>query len=140
MKKLMSVLALFVAIMAMSFTTSQVAGTTESGSVKLRAGRNTARLQDGSTLMFTLRGEEIGDVQVRKPTGQVIKFEDDNCPTCRPQPPKPCKGEMRCVYSEKYKATICFCIPKPVLSNGGGGTEASVDYYLKIDTIEGESR
>lgn len=140
MKKFMSVLALLVAIVATSFATHIVPPTTESGSVRVREGRNAARLRDGSTLMFMSRGGEIGNVELRRSTGQLIKFEDDSCPTCGAQPPKPCKGETRCVYSEKHKATICFCMLKPVFGSAGGGTEAAMDYYLKIDTIEGESR
>jgi hypothetical protein len=141
MKKFISILALLVAIVTVSFAANVAPLTTESGSVNVREGRNVVRLRDGSTLTFMSRGGEIANIEVRKPTGQVIKFEDDNCSTCgNTQPPKPCNGEIRCSYNEKYQAKICFCFPKFDLSSGGtGGTFAS-DYLLTIDGIKGESR
>jgi len=140
MKKFLSVLALLVAIVAQSYAGNVMPGTSESGSVNIREGRNVVRLRDGSTLMFVSRAGEISGAELRKPTGLVIKFEDDGCPTCGTQPPKPCTGETRCVYSEKHKAKLCFCIPKPVLSSNGGGSTAASDYYLKIEGVEGESK
>lgn len=140
MKKFLSVLALLVAVVAISFATNVAPLTIESGSVNVREGRNVVRLRDGSSLTFMSRGGEIAGIEVRKPTGLVIKFDDDACSTCgNTQPPKPCNGEIRCSYSEKYKAKICFCMPKLDLSSGGtGGTFAS-DYLLQIDTVNGES-
>ncbi len=140
MKTILSVLALFVAIVAQSYAGNGLPRTSESGSVNIREGRNVVRLRDGSTLMFVSRTGEISGAEVRKPTGLVIKFEDESCPTCGTQPPKPCTGETRCVYSEKYKAKICFCIPKPVLSNGGGGGTEASDYLLVIEGVPGESK
>ena len=128
MKKLLSVFALLVAIMAVSFA-ANVAPTTESGSVNIREGHNVVRLRNGSTLSFMARSGEIANIEIRKPTGQVIKFDDDTCPSCGVQPPKPCNGETRCVYSEKHKAYICFCIPKPVLSSGSG----AVEYVITLE-------
>ncbi len=119
MKKLLSVLALLVAVMAVSFATSVAPPTTESGSVNVREGRNVIRLRDGSTLLFQMQDGEIDGVEVRNVAGQLIKFEDESCRTCGVQPPKPCQGETRCFYSEKYHATICFCFLKPVLNSGG---------------------
>jgi hypothetical protein len=141
MKKFLSVLALLVAVVAVSFATNVAPLTTESGSVTVREGRNVVRLRDGSTLTFMSRGGEIAGIEVRKPTGLLIKFDDEACSTCgNTQPPKPCTGEIRCSYSEKYHAKICFCMPKLDLSSGGtGGTFAS-DYLLEIDGVKGESR
>lgn len=140
MKKFLSVLALLVAIVAVSFAGNVMPGTTESGSVNIREGRNLVRLRDGSTLTFMSRGGELAGIEVRQPTGRVVKFDDEGCSTCgNTQPPKPCKGEVRCSYSEKHKATLCFCFPKLGLSNGGGGTEAT-DFYLKIEGVAGESK
>lgn len=140
MKKFLSVLALLVAVVAVSFATNVAPPATESGSVNIREGRNVVRLRDGSSLTFMSRGGEIAGIEVRQVTGRVIKFDDDACSTCgNTQPPKPCNGETRCSYSEKYKATLCFCFPKPVFGSGGGSTEATIDYYLKIDGVNGES-
>lgn len=140
MKKFLSVLALLVAVVAVSFATNVAPMTTESGSVNVREGRNVVRLRDGSSLTFMSRGGELSGIEVRKPTGQVIKFDDESCSTCGTQPPKPCNGEIRCSYSEKYKAKICFCMPKLDLSSGGtGGTFAS-DYLLELGDVKGESK
>lgn len=140
MKKVLSLLALGVFVFAISFAGTVATPTKESGSVVLREGRNTVRLRNGATLLFMFRGGEISGAEVRKSTGRVVKFEDTDCATCGTEPPKPCTGETRCHYSEKYKATICFCMPKLNLSSGGsGGVGAQADYYLKMDTIEGES-
>jgi len=139
MKTFISKIALLFAVVAVSFAAT-VPSTTESGSVTVRQGRNVVRLRSGSSLQFMVRGGEIGSIEVRKPTGEVIAFDDENCPTCGSQQPKPCNGEMRCSYNEKYKATICFCLPKLDLSNGSNdGIRANADFYLKIDTIKGES-
>jgi len=138
MKKLLSVLALLVAVIAVSFAANVAPPTTESGSVQVREGRNLVRLRNGSTLLFMARSGEISGIEVRQPTGLVIKFDDDACSTCGTQPPKPCTGEMRCVYSEKHQAKVCFCIPKLDFTSGGtGGTFAS-DFFLEIDGIKGE--
>ncbi len=138
MKKSLSILAFICSVLAISFAGTMATPTTESGSVVIREGRNTVRLRNG-ILLFMARGGEISGVELRQPTGQLIKFEDEGCTTCGSQPPKPCTGETRCVYSEKYKAKICFCLPKLGLSNGGGGTEAS-DFLIVIEDIKGESK
>lgn len=142
MKKLLLVFTLFVAVMAVSLAADVAAPSrTEFGSVNVREGRNVVRLRDGSTLLFVARLGEISGVELRQPTGRVIKFEDDACPTCgNQQPVKPCNGELRCVFSEKHKATICFCVPKLDFSNGGGGETWAVDFFLDIDEIKGESK
>ncbi len=137
MKKILSILALFVSVVAFSVAGNLAPLTTESGSVVIREGRNTVRLRDGSTLLFVARSGEISGVEVRKPTGLVIKFDDGGCPTCNTPPPLPCTGEIRCHYSEKYKATICFCMPKLDLTSASGGVGAS-DYLLVIEGIPGE--
>ncbi len=140
MKKSVAVLILSMAIAVVSFATNARIATAESGSVNVREGRNTVRLRDGATLMFVSRGGDISSIEVRKPTGQVIKFEDDSCPTCGVQPPKPCQGEIRCSYNEKYHAKICFCLPKLDLSSGGSGGTFASDFLLELDTIKGESK
>lgn len=132
MKKFISVLVLSVAFLAVTLAANVNPLATESGSTNVREGRNVVRLRSGSTLLFVVRLGEISDVELRQPTGRVIKFEDDACPTCaNPQPPKPCNGELRCVYSEKYKTTICFCVPDLDFSNGGG----TLDYHIKLADV-----
>lgn len=141
MKKFIALFALLFAVVATSYADRTPSSTSETGSTTVRPGRNVVRLRDGSSLMFVARGAEISNIEVRTATGQSIKFNDEGCSTCgNTQPPKPCNGEIRCSYSEKYKATICFCVPKLDISNGGGGTAAAVDYFLEIEGIKGESK
>lgn len=140
MKKFIALFALLFTIVSSTFA-GNTPSTTESGSIVVRPGRNVVKLRDGSSLIFVARGTEISGIEVRTPAGGIIKFNDEGCSTCgNTQPPKPCNGEIRCSYSEKYHATICFCMPKLDISNGSGGTAAAVDFYLKIEGVEGESK
>lgn len=140
MKKFIAVFALLIAGVASTFAqTAPVPTSTETGAINVRPGRNVAKFNNGTSLIFVARGSELSGVEVRLPSGQNIKFNDDDCRTCsNPQPPKPCTGELRCVYSEKHKATICFCIPKLDISSGGGGATWQTAAYMKLGDIKGE--
>lgn len=142
MKKFIAVFALFFAFVACTFAQTAPSSSTESTSATIRPGRNVVKFRNGSTLMFMARGTELSNLELRTAAGQVIKLDDDDCSTCgNTQPPKPCNGELVCSYSQKYQTTICWCRPKlDIKANTGGGTNAAVDFFLKIDGVPGESK
>lgn len=137
MKKFIALFALLFAVVATSYADRTPSSTTESVSTNVRPGRNVVKLRDGSSLIFIARGTEISGIEVRTTTGKSIKFNDEDCSTCgNTQPPKPCDGELRCSFNEKYNATICFCIPKLDISNGSSNWVGAA--YMKLGDIKGE--